>query len=48
VLEKSEIGMKRKGTFLFIAFVLGFLALIGQLTYIVFVEGKNYNLAVLH
>jgi stage V sporulation protein D (sporulation-specific penicillin-binding protein) len=47
VLEKSEIGMKRKGTFLFIAFVLGFLALIGQLTYIVFVEGKNYNLAVL-
>ena len=39
--------MKRKGTFLFIAFVLGFLALIGQLTYIVFVEGKNYNLAVL-
>lgn len=39
--------MKRKGMFLFIAFILGFIALIGQLTYIVFVEGKNYNLAVL-
>ncbi len=47
MLEKSEKGMKNRGVFLLFVFILGFIGLIGQLTHIVFVEGKNYNLAVL-
>lgn len=47
MIIKSEKAMKRKGLFLFIVFVLSFVVLIGQLTYIVMVEGKNYDLAVL-
>lgn len=46
-MMKSEVTMKRKGFFLFIVFVLFLVTLIGQLTYIVLVEGKNYDLAVL-
>jgi len=47
MIIKSEKVMKRKGQFLFIVFILGFIFLIGKLTYIVMVEGKNYDLAVL-
>ncbi|MBN2221410.1 MAG: hypothetical protein JW708_04325, partial [Vallitaleaceae bacterium] len=46
-MMKIEVTMKRKGLFLFIVFALFLVALIGQLTYIVLVEGKNYDLAVL-
>ncbi len=46
-MKKSESVMKRKGLFLFIVFIFCFIILIAHLTSIVFVEGKNYNLAVL-
>ena len=46
-MMKIEVTMKRKGLFLFIVFALFLVVLIGQLTYIVLVEGKNYDLAVL-
>lgn len=45
--DKRDVEMKRKGFFLFIVFVFGFVLVIGQLTYTVLVEGKYYNLAVL-
>lgn len=47
MIIKSEKAMKKKGLFFFIVFILSFVGLIGQLTYIVMVEGKNYDLAVL-
>lgn len=47
MIIRSEKVMKRKAIFLFIVFICGFLYLIGNLTYIVMVEGKNYDLAVL-
>lgn len=47
MIIKSEKAMKRKGLFLFIVFILSLVVLIGQLSYIVMVEGKNYDLAVL-
>jgi len=47
MMIKSEKVMKRKGLFLFIVFIFSFVLIIGQLTYIVFVEGKNYDLVVL-
>ncbi len=47
MIIRSEKVMKRKAQLLFIVFICGFLYLIGNLTYIVMVEGKNYDLAVL-
>lgn len=47
MIIKSEKAMKRKGQFLFIVFICSLIVLIGQLTYIVLIEGKNYDLAVL-
>ncbi len=47
MIIRSEKVMKRKAQLLFIVFICGFLYLIGNLTYIVMVDGKNHNLAVL-
>jgi stage V sporulation protein D (sporulation-specific penicillin-binding protein) len=47
VLAKRSVEMKRKGFILFFVFLVAFVLLIGQLTYIVLVEGKYYDLAVL-